>query len=88
MKDIEIKLFGAFRKYVPSGMISVSLVEPILVSSLKQHVVKALLEIDPKFQETTLIFESALATESRILNDGELTSGETSLALLPPVCGG
>ncbi len=88
MKEIEIKLFGAFRKYVPTGKIILQIKDISTVKLLKEKVQEKLLEQSLEYKGQNLVFESALATETEILRDEELVDGKTSLALLPPVCGG
>ena len=82
MSDITIHmhLFGAFRKFgdevrlqVPAGA-SVSLIKERLGLALGG--------------QGTLIRDSVLADEQRILPDAFVITGDTRLSILPPVCGG
>lgn len=88
MKEIEIKLFGAFRKYVPTGKIVLQLEDISTVKQLKEKVQEKLLAQSSEYKGQNLVFESALATETEILTEEELVGGKICLALLPPVCGG
>lgn len=88
MNNLEIQLFGSFKKYIPSGRICISLEQPTSVYRFKQQIADTIFEMNSNFREATLIFESALATEKCILFDDEVVDGTMSLALLPPVCGG
>lgn len=87
MKKIKLKCFGAFRKYVHSGEIMMSVPENINVAEFKDLLVVELKKTHPEFSETTLIHDSALATEEKVLTLHEPLSGE-NFAILPPVCGG
>lgn len=88
MKEIEIKLFGAFRKYVPAGKIFLQLESPCSVRALKEQIQRKILAQSSEYEGQNLVFESALATESAILTEEESVGDTSSLALLPPVCGG
>ncbi|MBK9294773.1 MAG: hypothetical protein IPM57_10095 [Oligoflexia bacterium] len=88
MREIEIKLFGAFRNYVPTGMITIKLVDQLTAIQLKQKIQNLLQNQIKGFQDSTLVFESALATETEVLDEGEVINDKSNLALLPPVCGG
>jgi hypothetical protein len=88
MKNIEIKLFGAFRKYVPAGKLFLQLEGPSTVRMLKEQIQRQILAQSSDFKGQNLVFESALATESAILSEEEFVRDTSSLALLPPVCGG
>lgn len=88
MNEIEIKLFGAFRKYVPSGSIKVQLPEQFTAGQLKEIIKCTLQQRAVGFNESSLVYESVLATESEVLTEDALVSDRHNLALLPPVCGG
>ncbi len=88
MREIEIKLVGAFRKYVPTGKIKLPMDQPYTALQLKNKIHEALQEQIPNYAEPSLVFESALATESEILSEETIVNEMNHLALLPPVCGG
>lgn len=88
MREVEIKLFGAFRKYIPVGKIKLHLPEHCTAFQLKQKIHEVLCERVVDYREPSLVFESALATESKVLAEDVLVEGASDLALLPPVCGG
>lgn len=88
MKLINVRLFGAFKKHVPSGFIEISVDSPCTVKELKSKVHEYLKSQVPTYAESLLVFESALATDSEILNDENLSLKAENYALLPPVCGG
>ncbi len=88
MNEIEIKLFGAFRKYLPSGAIKVQLPDQFTAGQLKEKIKCQLEQQVVGFNESSLVYESALATESEVLTEDALVNDRHNLALLPPVCGG
>jgi molybdopterin converting factor small subunit len=88
MKTVEVKLFGAFRKWVPEGSISVELRDVDTARDLKRTIGRVIREQAPHFLESELVEESALATESQILLDDAFVYSEIGFALLPPVSGG
>ena len=87
MTTVEIKAFGAFRGYFPSGAFAVSLEAPFTVADLKRAIQSSLAGRFRDFDEA-LVQDSALATDSRILRDQDVLNGDEDIAILPPVCGG
>ena len=89
MIDIQLRLFGAFRKYelgesllrfqIPAGS-SVKDVKAVVAARLRERV--------PEFKEEQLLEDSALADESQVLGNHWVAARGCTLALLPPVCGG
>lgn len=88
MIHIELRLFGAFRKYSESASIAIEIPNKCSVSSLKESIAMELMRRRPDLDESRLVFESALANEKEILRDHEDIQSSCSLAILPPVCGG
>lgn len=88
MNEVEIRLFGAFRKFVSSGSIKVQVPSQFTVAQLKEIVKCSLQSHYPDFTDSNLVYESALATESEVLVEDEIIKDLHHLALLPPVCGG
>ncbi|NJM09501.1 MAG: hypothetical protein HC883_00950 [Bdellovibrionaceae bacterium] len=88
MKEIEIRLFGAFRKYVPAGRIKLQIDRQYTALELKGKIQEALQAQIPDYTEQSLVFESALATEDEVLSEEAIVNEKCNLALLPPVCGG
>lgn len=83
--QVTVKLFGAFRKY--GTELKLSLPKNCLVSKARQLIAEELKKRNGASAEAGLVYESALASETEILrNDCELDG--SSIALLPPVCGG
>ncbi len=88
MKKVEVRLFGAFRKYVPEGRIQVMLDEPCSIPVFKTTLFSELQKVNPEFSDVNLVLESALADENFILTESSVIDATRQLALLPPVCGG
>ena len=83
MADIRInmRLFGAFRKYgesvdftVPAGSTA---------GKVKERLAEVL-----KLSDAVLIRDSALANDDAIIDGGAILTRDSFLAILPPVCGG
>ena len=89
MIEIEMKLFGSFRKYEKHGEpIIVSSNEPISVSHLKEKLSSRFKELFPHFSDSELIQDSAIASDSQVLDLNYVIKNSCSLLILPPVCGG
>ena len=92
MTQLRVRLFGALRNCCEAGEVSIKVTGPISVQAVKSALLQELYQLDPSFQEAKLVHESALASATEILPDGrviDLTSSPCStLAILPPVCGG
>lgn len=88
MKMVEVKLFGAFRRYVPSGKVMVELSERMAVPDFKVQLGIEIRKVAPEFDDPHLVSESALANDHEILAEDRLIEGTERLAILPPVCGG
>jgi len=85
---IQVQLFGAFRKYSTTGTVVVEVKNVKSVKELKQAIASKLKETHSDFKDDELLSLSALATDDEILPDNASISGKTSVAILPPVCGG
>ena len=77
--SINIKLFGAFRKFgecldfsVPTGS-TVATIKTILQDRLNGE---------------KLVLDSVLANDNAVLRDNDVLDTDTKLSILPPVCGG
>ncbi len=88
MKNIQLKVFGRFKKYIPKGEILIPVDNVETVGELKQQIHRYLIKNIPSYNEETLVFESALATEVDILNDDDQMISDNHYTILPPVCGG
>lgn len=88
MNSIRVKLFGAFKDYVPEGYLEIQLHGTTTKTQLKMLIVSRLLEMVPHFQARELVIASVLATNEDILQEDDVVNEYRELALLPPVCGG
>lgn len=84
---LNIKLFGAFRKY-HTGSLTLSVIEGVSAQQIKGLIGQTLKELAPGFRDDELIEKSALANNRRVLNETDCVLESTELAILPPVCGG
>lgn len=80
-------MFGAFRKYYP-GTLEITVPFGSSAQCIKSAIGIAIHEANPTFCDDELISKSALANQQRVLNDDEQITEHSSLAILPPVCGG
>lgn len=88
MITVELRLFGAFRKYSEGQSITIEIPAKCSVSSLKESIALDMARRRPDLKENKLVFESALANEKEVLHDQDEIQTSCSLAILPPVCGG
>lgn len=85
---IQLRVFGAFRKYVSNSFVIIETQEPLSAYQFRQRLVETLKINSPGFLDFKLIEESAIARDEMILNEAELIYPGDRLAILPPVCGG
>lgn len=89
MIELEIRLFGAFRKYEAQCVpLHLCVEEPATVPKIKGALVEKLRSQVSDFSDSQLIEDSALATDRRVLSSGDNVSTTCVLSILPPVCGG
>lgn len=89
MIEIELKLFGSFRKYEKQGTpIRVSSVEPLSITHLKEILDSRFKELFERFSDSELIRDSAIADDTQVLGQNHVISRSCTLLILPPVCGG
>ena len=85
--QLKVKLFGAFRSWVPDGEVSLSVSAASSMVSVKvaiENELKRLTGRDPAL----LLSKSAIASETEILQEQDQVSAGMVLAVLPPICGG
>ncbi len=89
MIEIEMRLFGAFRKYQQKSVF-LKLEAPASVDQVKIALAKRLAEVSPAFgkNEEKLIQDSAIANDQEILLPHLMLHQSCCLSILPPVCGG
>ncbi len=91
MIEIEIKLFGAFKKYVNQKTpILLKSKTPLSMDQIKNAISSRLTELSPDFGKTgvQLLKDSAIACETQVLFPNAVVMQSCSLSILPPVCGG
>ena len=88
MITVELRLFGAFRKYAGGATIPVEVPAGCKVGALKESIAQELGRRRPDLRDNQLVFESALANEQELLQDQDEIHASCTLAILPPVCGG
>lgn len=88
MKTTQITLFGKLKKWAPKGSIEVA-IDPEMNPRLLREVVAAeLKKMNSSFIGISELLSSAVANESRILQEDETLGDSNEFSLLPPVCGG
>lgn len=89
MIQIEFQFFGGMRKYALHGEeAKFNFIEPLCVNDIKLILSKKLSsKFGPEFSQRFLC-ECAFANENKVLNQNELISLSSVIAVLPPVCGG
>ena len=89
MIKLEVRLFGALRKYEAQfAPVHVHIEESATVAAIKDALIEKLRSQAPGFSDSQLIEDSVLATERRVLASGEMVGTACVLSILPPVCGG
>lgn len=88
--EIRVRLFGAFRRWSPDGELRLSAPPGTGAAALRALLLSALERLDAGFDGRALLASSALADETRLLDEGWSVpvGGPVELAILPPVCGG
>lgn len=84
--EVEIKLFGAFRKY-GSLPIRFEFSEAKTSAEVKAVLGEYLQKTFPEFDKE-LVQTSVLANDKMVLSHSNLIEQSCQLAVLPPVCGG
>ncbi len=89
MIEIQVRLFGAFRKYEKNqALISLKIPELSSIEGVKNSIASHFKERFKDFSDEALIKDSAIADERRVLEANTLIERSCTLAILPPVCGG
>jgi molybdopterin converting factor small subunit len=88
--EIRVRLFGAFRRWSPDGELRLSAPPGTSAAALRALLLSALERQHTGFDGRALVSGSALADETRLLDEGWTVpvGGPVELAILPPVCGG
>jgi molybdopterin converting factor small subunit len=88
MNKVKVKFFGAFRKYIPDGESEIEIAGTVTSREFREILQAHLKSNIAGFDNLTLLKESAIANEDRVLTDIDLIDGSSLVAILPPVCGG
>ncbi len=86
--NVEINLFGSFRKFDNGQPIILFLPQGANLNNIRNGLSTELTARYPEFNQQALINESAIADEREILGDTYCLERDVKLAILPPVCGG
>lgn len=88
MSTVNVSLFGAFRKYIPSGEMLIDIGDVCSVGEFRQKIAARIRELSPDFMDVNLLSESVLANDVEILEESAQVKAGDRVAFLPPVCGG
>ena len=83
-RDVDIRLFGAFRQFGSDPTISITVHDGSTVGEVRIAIASRL----PGENARALLRASVFATDDRVLDDAEPLPTATEVAVLPPVCGG
>jgi molybdopterin converting factor small subunit len=86
-QTVTIRLFGAFRNYIPEPSVTLEVVEGSTAGVVRKNLEEYFLTHSENF-DSKIITESMLATEDTVLELDDVVPEGISLAILPPVCGG
>jgi len=84
---IEVRLFGAFRDYMPSAIVELEVADDARVGDVRAALDDFGRAHWPRFQPA-LLQRSALASDSVVMRDHEPVPHDGRMAVLPPVSGG
>lgn len=88
MMKVKVRLFGAFRDWVPGAALELDLPEMACARDAKQALVGRMGELGHFAQAQALVLDSVLADQENTLRDDDIIKTGVELAVLPPVCGG
>ena len=86
--QIKIKFFGKSKELEPSGNLILNFDKNVLVSELREILIKKLSEKSNQKTVTDLINDCAIGNSEQVLRGDFLISENQNLVILPPVCGG
>jgi molybdopterin converting factor small subunit len=86
--NITIKLFGTFRKYFNGQEIILDVKESASIGDVRNQLLNKIRQDYPNAKDIDILHQSVFADTHRVLHDTEILMSNTSLAILPPVCGG
>jgi molybdopterin converting factor small subunit len=89
MTEVKVRLFGAFRKYENgSSTVLVKVPLPCTPAQLRMSLTSFFQAQRKDFSDEALLGKSVVADENHVFAEDEVIEQASSLALLPPVCGG
>lgn len=86
--QVNIQMFGEFHHYLTKDIIHIEIPKNSPLSYVRQALAEEIQKTTPYVDLSSLINSSALANENEILKDSFNLKENTTLAILPPVCGG
>ncbi|MFL5812405.1 MAG: MoaD/ThiS family protein [Bdellovibrionia bacterium] len=91
MIQVKIELFGAFKRFAKHDDLELRLEPGTSLSDLRKALARALQSVNPQASHEpiqSLLESSAFADEKAILSESLSLDRDTTIAVLPPVCGG
>lgn len=86
---LSIKFFGALRQYMENGELHLALPEKMNLSQLRELIIMTLRQQYQHFNDDHLLDHAVFANEVCILQENNfIIETDTTIAVLPPVCGG
>lgn len=86
--SITIKLFGAFRNYFEGEEVVLSVEKGTSIQQLRTVLMEKISHCYPRISNLGLLQQSVFANQKSIMEEEEILTCDTALAILPPVCGG
>jgi len=86
--ELTISLYGAFRAYADGRMMRLTVPIGTTVGELRTLLDRDLRARHPDFTDSNLMTCSVFADDQDILRDHAILADGTSIAVLPPICGG
>ena len=89
MREIDLKIFGAFRNLTSESTLRLELADTVqTVTDLKQYLAALWMNQDADFAVPALLQKSAVAAGDEILDETAQLPVRGEMAILPPVSGG
>ncbi len=86
--SLTINFFGALSKYSSDSAICLTQPHDVALSSVRQALLLHLQKQFPDFSDAELLAISVFANESQVLSETTVFIDNTTIVVLPPVCGG
>lgn len=86
---LSIKFFGALRQYIENGELNLILPEKMNLFQIRELIITTVRKQHSNFNHDYLFDSAVFANETTILQEKNyLVETDTTIAVLPPVCGG